>query len=157
MYPIANYLLGGSDGKGFACHAGDLGSIPGLGRSLEKQMAAHASILAWRISWTEEPDGLQSMGRKELNTIEWLSLREKVAGKKYKYKFFWLFLLRHNMLLFLEYHNHQMFDSLLNTWLYNYWITVCMFILKLIIYEERKENEGADFNPTLTHGRFPDF
>ena len=34
------------------------------------------------------------------------------------------------MLLFLEYHNHQMFDSLLNTWLYNYWITVCMFILK---------------------------
>jgi len=30
--------------------------------SLEKGMATHSSILAWRISWTEEPGGLQSMG-----------------------------------------------------------------------------------------------
>jgi len=29
---------------------------------LEKEMAPHSSILAWRISWTEEPGGLQSMG-----------------------------------------------------------------------------------------------
>ena len=29
---------------------------------LEKGMATHTSILAWRIPWTEEPDGLQSMG-----------------------------------------------------------------------------------------------
>ena len=29
--------------------------------ALEKGMAAHSSILAWRIPWTEEPDGLQSM------------------------------------------------------------------------------------------------
>ena len=29
---------------------------------LEKGMAAHSSVLAWRIPWTEEPDGLQSMG-----------------------------------------------------------------------------------------------
>ena len=29
---------------------------------LEEGMATHSSILAWRISWTEEPDGLQSMG-----------------------------------------------------------------------------------------------
>ena len=29
---------------------------------LEKGMAIHSSILAWRISWTEEPGGLQSMG-----------------------------------------------------------------------------------------------
>jgi len=29
---------------------------------LEKEMATHFSILAWRIPWTEEPDGLQSMG-----------------------------------------------------------------------------------------------
>ena len=28
---------------------------------LEKEMATHSSILAWRIPWTEEPDGLQSM------------------------------------------------------------------------------------------------
>ena len=30
--------------------------------SLEEEMATHSSILAWRIPWTEEPDGLQSMG-----------------------------------------------------------------------------------------------
>ena len=30
--------------------------------SLEKGMATHSSILAWKISWTEEPGGLQSMG-----------------------------------------------------------------------------------------------
>ena len=38
-----------SNGKESACNAGDLGSIPGLGRSLEKGMATHSSILAWRI------------------------------------------------------------------------------------------------------------
>ena len=36
--------------KEFACNAGDPGSIPGLGRSLEKRMATHSSILAWKIS-----------------------------------------------------------------------------------------------------------
>ena len=30
--------------------------------SLEKEMATHSSILVWRIPWTEEPGGLQSMG-----------------------------------------------------------------------------------------------
>ena len=44
------------------CNSGDLGSIPGLGRSPEEGMATHSSILAWRIPWTEEPDGLQSRG-----------------------------------------------------------------------------------------------
>ena len=33
---------------------------------LEKEMAIHSSILAWKISWTEEPDGLQSMGCKRV-------------------------------------------------------------------------------------------
>ena len=37
---------------------------------LEKEMATHSSILAWRIPWTEELGGLQSMGRKELDTTE---------------------------------------------------------------------------------------
>ena len=40
----------------------DLGSIPGLGRSPGEGMAIHSSILAWRIPWTKEPGGLQSMG-----------------------------------------------------------------------------------------------
>ena len=53
---------GGSDGKESACNAGDLGLIPGSGVSLEKEMATHSSILAWRIPWTEETGRLQSMG-----------------------------------------------------------------------------------------------
>jgi len=44
----------GSDSKESACNAGDPGSIPGM----EKGMATHSSILAWRIPWTKEPGGL---------------------------------------------------------------------------------------------------
>ena len=36
----------------------------GLELTLEKEMATHSNILAWRIPWTEEPDGLQSTGSK---------------------------------------------------------------------------------------------
>ena len=42
-----------------------VGKIP-----LEKGMATHSTILAWRIPWTEEPGRLQSRGRKELDTTE---------------------------------------------------------------------------------------
>ena len=34
--------------------------------SLEKEMATHSSILAWRIPWTEEPGGLQSVGSQRV-------------------------------------------------------------------------------------------
>ena len=40
---------------------------------LEKEMATHSSILAWKISWREEPGGLQSMGRKESGMTERLT------------------------------------------------------------------------------------
>ena len=40
---------------------------------LEKEMATHSSILAWRIPWTKEPGGLQSMGRKESDMTERLT------------------------------------------------------------------------------------
>ena len=43
-------------------NAGDPGSISELGRFPGEGNATHSSILAWRISWTEEPGGLQSMG-----------------------------------------------------------------------------------------------
>ena len=69
MLPLAGFLgfLGSSDGKASASNVGDLGSIPGLGRSLSwedplKELATDSSILAWEIPWTEEPGGLQSMG-----------------------------------------------------------------------------------------------
>ena len=46
--------------------------VRSLGRedSLEKEMAIHSSILAWRIPWTEESGRLQSMGSQELDTTE---------------------------------------------------------------------------------------
>ena len=65
---------GGLHGKESACNAGDPGSILGLERfpgegngnplqysCLEKVMATHSSIPAWRSPWTEEPGGLQFM------------------------------------------------------------------------------------------------
>ena len=42
----------------------------GLQDPLENGMAAHSSILAWEIPWTEGPGGLQSMRGKESDTIE---------------------------------------------------------------------------------------
>ena len=59
---------GGSEGKESAFNEGDLGLILGLEDPLEKGMATHSSILAWRILWTEEPGGLQSMVSQESNT-----------------------------------------------------------------------------------------
>ena len=70
---------GGSDGNASAYSVGDLGSIPGSGRSfgegnsnpvlslvqgdpLEKEIATHSSTFAWKIPWTEEHSRLQSMG-----------------------------------------------------------------------------------------------
>ena len=43
-------------------------SVQSLGQedSLEKEVATHSSILAWRIPWTEEPGGLQSMGSQRV-------------------------------------------------------------------------------------------
>ena len=42
--------------------------------SLEKEMAIHYSILAWKIPWMEEPGGLQSMGSQEPDMTEGLNL-----------------------------------------------------------------------------------
>ena len=42
----------------------------GLEDALEERMATHSSILAWKIPWTEEPGGLQSMGCKESDMTE---------------------------------------------------------------------------------------
>ena len=39
----------------------------GTGEPLEKEVAAHSSILAWEIPWTEEPGGLQSVESQESN------------------------------------------------------------------------------------------
>ena len=56
--------------------------VPSLGRKdpLEKGMATYSSILAWSISWTEDPSGLQSMGSSRVghdcvtNTLKKISI-----------------------------------------------------------------------------------
>ena len=53
---------GGSDGKESDCSGGDLGSILDREDPLEKELATHFSIVAWRNPQTEEPGGLQSIG-----------------------------------------------------------------------------------------------
>ena len=65
-------LLGCTDGKESACHAWDLGSIPGSGRSPAERNGNPLCILALKISWTEEPGGLQSIGSQGQT---WLKLR----------------------------------------------------------------------------------
>ena len=64
---------GGSDGKESDCCVGDQGLILGREDPLEKGLATHSSVLAWRIPpWTEERGGLQSVGSRESDTTEWL-------------------------------------------------------------------------------------
>ena len=76
------FICGGSDGKESACNAGDLGLIPGLGRSpgegdgyllqyffFFSSVTAPfycSSILAWRIPGTEEPGGLQGVATSQI-------------------------------------------------------------------------------------------
>ena len=62
---LVEHLLGSPGGavvKNPPANAVDSGSIPGSGRSPEKEMAPHSSTLAWEIPRTEEPGGLQSVG-----------------------------------------------------------------------------------------------
>ena len=71
---------GGSEVKASACNAGDLGSIPGLGRSPGGGHPTHSSILACRIPWTEEPDQLQSIWLQSRTWLKWLSTHTWVWG-----------------------------------------------------------------------------
>ena len=59
-------LPGISDGKKSACSAGDLGSIPGLGRSPGEGNGNPLQYYCWKIPWTEEPGRLQSMGSQRV-------------------------------------------------------------------------------------------
>ena len=58
MYMGLTWWLSGKE-PAFQCRI--YGLIPGQEDLLEEEMATHSSILAWRILWTEEPGGLQSM------------------------------------------------------------------------------------------------
>ena len=61
---------GGLVGKESTCNAGNLGSIPELGRSPGEGKATHSNILAQRIPWTEEPGMAPPWGCKKLDMTE---------------------------------------------------------------------------------------
>ena len=62
---------GGSDGKESACNAGDLGSIPGLGKSPGEGNGNPLQYSCLENPWTEEPGGhYSSWGLKELDTTD---------------------------------------------------------------------------------------
>ena len=63
-----------------AGEAGDSGSLPRAGKiPLEKGMATHSSILAWRIPWTEEPGGLRSVGSQRVRHV-WATWHTHSSG-----------------------------------------------------------------------------
>ena len=67
MFPhLVKCFPGGSDAK--ALPAVQETRVRSLGQEdpLEKEMAIHSSTLAWKIPWTEEPGGLQSMGSQRV-------------------------------------------------------------------------------------------
>ena len=74
--------LRGKEPPANAGDAGDVGSSLDQDDPLEAEMATHFSILAWKIPWTEEPGGLQSIGsHKELNMTERLSTHNAIHIK----------------------------------------------------------------------------
>ena len=68
---ITNHLgfSGGSEVKASPCNAGDLGWED----PLEKEMATHSSILAWRIPWREESGRLQFMGLQSQTQLSYFT------------------------------------------------------------------------------------
>ena len=68
---------GGSVVKNPPANAGDVGLIPGSGRSPREENGNPLSVLAWEIPWTAEPGGLQSMGSQESDTTEQLKQQQK--------------------------------------------------------------------------------
>ena len=64
----------GSDGKESACNARDWVWSLGEEDPLEKGMATHYSILAWKLSWAEEPEGYSPWGHKESDINDKLTL-----------------------------------------------------------------------------------
>ena len=66
MSIVQTEFPGGAVVKNLPANAGDVGLIPGSGRSLGEGHGNPLHILAWRIPWTEELGGLQSMGSQRV-------------------------------------------------------------------------------------------
>ena len=63
--PMLVVFPGGSGGKESAYNAGNPSSIPGQEDPLEKRMATHSSIVAWRIPWAEEPSRVHAVAKSQ--------------------------------------------------------------------------------------------
>ena len=87
---------------------------------LEKEMATHSSILAWRIPWTEEPDGLQSMGSQRVGHNWATSQDRNTEGLK-----IWA-TLEDGKFTFSKYY----FIKFINIFL---WVLFCPFLKKVFI------------------------
>ena len=75
---VIHGLPGGSDGKGSACNAGDLGSIPGLGRSLGEGNGNHSIVsLPGELHGPRSLAGCSAWGHKELDMTDGLKLKLK--------------------------------------------------------------------------------
>ena len=104
LYPYWASLV--AQCKVFSCNAGDAGdtgSIPGLGRSLEIEMATHSSILAWTIPWSLA--GYSPWGRKELDMTEHACIIiVTVSSNSYpwwhsQYTMYWNFIMQFDYIL----------------------------------------------------------
>ena len=62
VYGLPRWL----SGEESACNSGETVRSLGLEDPLKEEMATHSSIPAWRIPWTEEPGGLQSVGSQRV-------------------------------------------------------------------------------------------
>ena len=84
---------GGSDSKESACNVGDLGFIPVVRRSPGERNSTCSSILAWRLSWTEEPGSLQSMGSQRVGheakwALESITTNKASGGDGFQLSYF---------------------------------------------------------------------
>ena len=61
----------------------DMGLIPGSGRSPGGGNGTHSSILAWKIPWTEDPDGLQTMWLQEKSWTELMTEHTCIPDRQY--------------------------------------------------------------------------
>ena len=77
--PVFLGFPSGSDCKEITCNVGDLVLSQGQEDPLEEGMATHSSVLAWRISWTEEHGGLQSMGSQRVRQ-DWVTFTLSLPG-----------------------------------------------------------------------------
>ena len=84
----------------------DTGQSLGREDPLEKEMVAHSSILAWRISWTEEPGGLQSIGSPSQTRLSlWAYTHTRIA-------IYWVTKINHWFLLIITLYRQQSFPKI---------------------------------------------